>query len=102
MISLTPAKAVVRRRGGQPDRPRKTIPTCRDEVVAALVGLSVRTGTDVFTGGQVYAEMLSAGTRYPKSTVLKTMQRMKEAPERPPYARLERVGTAGFPLITNP
>jgi hypothetical protein len=73
-------------------------PTCHDEVLAAVVALTERTGRDGFTGGQIYAEMLSAGTQYPKSTVLKTMQRMKAAPTRPPYARLERVGTSGFRL----
>lgn len=98
MISLTPAKTVVRRHGGKPDRPSKAVPTCRDEVLAVLTGLTERTGNDVFTGGEVHAEMAGAGTRYSKSTVLKTMQRMKTAPSRPPYFRLKRVGTSGFRL----
>ena len=67
--------------------------------MAALVGLAERTGKEVFTGGEVHAEMAETGTRYPKSTVLKTIQRMKEPPDRPPYARLERIGTSGFRLM---
>lgn len=67
--------------------------------MAALVSLAARSRADVFTGDQVYAEMLSRGTKYSKSTALKTMQRMKKRPERPPYARPERVGTAGFRLV---
>jgi len=71
---------------------------CRHEIAAALVGLTERTGEGAFTGGQIYAEMVSAGTEYSKSAVLKTLQRMKEAPIRPPYERLERVGRSGFRL----
>ena len=39
------------------------------------------------------------GTIYAESTVFKTMQRMKEAPGRPPYTRLQRVGRQGFRLV---
>jgi len=46
---------------------------CRHEIAAALVGLTERTGEGAFTGGQIYAEMVSAGTEYSKSAVLKTL-----------------------------
>jgi hypothetical protein len=72
--------------------------TCRDSVISALLGLAERTSRDVFTGGQVYTEMLSKGANYSKSTVLKTMQRMKEPPDRAPYIRLVRDGRSGFRL----
>jgi len=53
----------------------------------------------VFTAGEVYAEMLVAGTSYSESTAFKTMQRMKDPATRPPYAQLERVGSSGFRLL---
>jgi hypothetical protein len=71
---------------------------CRDEVAAALVALQDRTGQQVFTVREVYAEMLSAGTGYAESTALKTMQRMKWPPERPPYIQFGKVGPRGFGL----
>ena len=71
--------------------------TCRDEVAAALTALRGR-GQQVFTVQAVYAEMAAAGTRYAQSTVLKTMQRMKQRPGRPPFVRLSRSGTGGFRL----
>ena len=70
--------------------------SCRDEVAASLVVLGGRTGQQVFTGREVYAEVLAAGTRYAESTVFKTMQRMKAAPRRSPMMRLERVEGAGL------
>ncbi len=100
MISLTPANTPVRRRASKPAG--ATSPTCRDEVVAALVRLADRTGDEVFTGGQIYSEMLRVSTRYTKSTVLKTMQRMKEPPSGRPYARLQQVRGVGFRLVGRP
>jgi hypothetical protein len=84
---------------GQPIRigGRKPVaPTCREEVLAAL---GTRGGREVFTVCEVYAEMVAAGTRYAEVTVVKTMQRMKTPPARPPYARLERAGRAGFRIV---
>jgi hypothetical protein len=46
----------------------------------------------VFTVRDVYAEMVAAGTRYVKSTVFKTMQRMKEPLERPPVLCMRQSG----------
>ena len=78
---------------------RKSVtPTCRDEVLAAFTILETRCLRPVFSVGEVYAEMVAEGTRYAESTVAKTMQRMKNSPARPPYARLERAGRAGFRL----
>jgi hypothetical protein len=70
--------------------------SCRDEVVSALHALHVRTGTQVFTVRDVYAEMVAEGTGYAESTVFKTMQRMKETPKRPPLVQLERAESEGF------
>jgi hypothetical protein len=42
--------------------------------------------------------MWGCGTSYVEATVSKAMQRMKELPPRPPYARLERIGRRGFRL----
>jgi hypothetical protein len=73
--------------------------SCRDEVLSAIVALGEREGRDVFTVRQVYAEMQSRDTDYAWSTVLKTMQRMKDEPIRPPYERLERIPRKGFRLL---
>jgi len=73
--------------------------SCRDEVLAALETLSAQDKKQVFTVREVYAEMRRGGTSYAEPTVFKTMQRMKEAPVRPPYAHLERVGREGFRLL---
>lgn len=80
-------------------RHRFTAPTCREAVVDALDALLLRTGGDTFTVRQVHAEILAAGARYAESTTFKTMQRMKQEPARPPFARLERVGRAGFRVV---
>jgi hypothetical protein len=42
--------------------------------------------------------MVAAGCAYTEAVAFKTMQRMKAAPVRPPLARLERFGRAGFRL----
>ena len=72
--------------------------SCRDEVVAAIRLLAERTGQQVFTVPEVYAEMVAAGTGYAESTVFKTIQRMKVPPERPPFVRLQNVEPCGFRL----
>lgn len=46
--------------------------------------------------------MVAAGTGYAEPTVFKTIQRMKAAPRRPPFVRLERAGLAGFQLADSP
>ena len=77
---------------------RFAAPTCRDAVVAAFQARGTRTGADTFTVRQVHAEMVAAGCAYTEAVAFKTMQRMKAAPVRPPLARLERFGRAGFRL----
>jgi hypothetical protein len=72
---------------------------CRDEVAASLAVLWDRTGQQVFTVREVYAEMLAAGTRYAESTVFKTMQRMKAPAGAAPWIVLEQTG-AGFRAST--
>jgi hypothetical protein len=72
---------------------------CRDEVAASLGVLWDRTGQQVFTACEVYAEMLAAGTRFAESTVFKTMQRMKVPAGRAPWIVLEQTG-AGFRVST--
>ncbi len=73
--------------------------SCRDEVAAALADLQDRTGQQLFTVREVYAEMLAAGTSYAESTVFKTMQRMKAPAGRAPWIILEQTG-AGFRVST--
>jgi hypothetical protein len=73
-------------------------PTCRDEVLAAMHGLANRTGREVFTVARVFDEMDRAGTSYKRSTVYKTMQRMKSAGEGNGHRSLERKGPLGFRL----
>lgn len=79
---------------------KSALPTCRDEVLAAMGSLGARTGTEVFTACEVFAEMASAGTEYAEATVFKTMQSTREAPARPPYTRLERIAKEGFRLAS--
>ena len=76
------------------------LPVCRAEVLAAFAALSARSGRQLFTVREVYAEMRECGTSYAEATVSKTMQRMEELPTRLPYVRLERVGRRGFRLET--
>ena len=67
--------------------------------MAALSGLAVPGGKQVFTVREVYEQMLTTGTSYTESTVFKTMQRMKAPAARPPYVQLERGATGGFHLL---
>ncbi len=79
--------------------PKPSVATCRDEVVRALGALSARTGADAFTRGEIFREMVAAGTGYAEGNVFKTIQRMKRGSRRPPHARVERVGPSGFRLL---
>jgi hypothetical protein len=80
-------------------RRRPAQASCRDEVGACLETLYGRTGQQVFTIRDVYAEMLATGTRYAESTVFKTIQRMKAPAGRAPWIVLEQTG-AGFRVST--
>ncbi|MDA8372822.1 MAG: hypothetical protein M0Z91_00965 [Actinomycetota bacterium] len=63
---------------------KPALPACRDEVLAALEALSAQSARQVFTVREVFVEMAECGMRYAESTVLETMQRMKEPPTWPP------------------
>jgi len=78
---------------------RPTLSTCRDEVLAAITSLSGAPRKQVFTVREVFDRMAECGTTYAEGTVVKTMQRMKEPPTRPPYLRLERVDRQGCRLL---
>jgi hypothetical protein len=56
---------------------RRTALTCRDEVLAAIDELEAREGLETFTVRQIAAEMMAAGSAYKKSTITKTIQRMR-------------------------
>jgi hypothetical protein len=68
------------------------VPSCRDEVVAAVEALGVGGGMPVFTVGGVHAAMVSCGSAWSRETIAKTMLRMTRPARRPPFLRLARVG----------
>jgi hypothetical protein len=68
------------------------LPTCRDEVVAAIEALAVGGGELVFTVEMVFGAMVSCGSLWSRATVAKTMLRMTRPARRPPYLRLDRLG----------
>lgn len=78
-------------------RRESATPACRDEVLKAMVRLEDQTDDGVFTAGRIFAEMVRRGTSYRRSTVSKTMQRMKE-PDVGGRVYLQRVGLQGFRL----
>ena len=66
---------------GQPMfvRARKKVElTCRDEVLSAIAALSRQDGGTIFNAHEVYAEMVTRKTKYPRNTVFTTMRRMTE------------------------
>jgi len=69
---------------------KPAIPTCRDEVVAAVEALVAGGGAPVFTVEVVHAAMDSCGSAWSRETVAKTMLRMTRPARRPPYLQLER------------
>ena len=69
------------------------VPTCRDEVVAAVEKMADGGGEPVFSVEMVHAAMVSCGSRWSRATVAKTMLRMTRPARRPPYLQLNRVGT---------
>lgn len=79
----------------------RKVASCRDEIVAALTALSARDAQQAFTVSQVHAEMHARGSSRTEPTIRKTMRRMKEDPARPPYSRLERVGSTGFRIAAS-
>ena len=69
---------------------KPAIPTCRDEVVAAIEALVAGGGAPVFTVENVHAAMVSCGSAWSRETVAKTMLRITRPARRPPYLELER------------
>jgi hypothetical protein len=71
---------------------KPTVPTCRDEVVAAVEALVAGGGEQGFTVENVHAAMVSCGCSWSRETVAKTMLRMTRPARRFPYLELARVG----------
>ena len=69
---------------------KPAIPTCRDEVVAAIEALVAGGGAPVFTVENVHGATVSCGSAWSRETVAKTMLRMTRPARRPPYLELER------------
>ncbi len=67
------------------------MPTCRDEVVAAVEALDVGGEGPFFTVERVHGAMVSCGSPWSRETVAKTMLRMTRPARRPPFLRLARV-----------
>jgi hypothetical protein len=77
----------------------RTLPNCRDGVIAAFEELIERHGDRPFTARQVYEQMSECGTSYAELTVCTAMKRMKERDPRRPDVKLERAGKSGFRLV---
>jgi hypothetical protein len=77
----------------------RTLPNCRDEVIAAFEELSERHGDQLFTGREVYEQMRERGTSYKELTVYTVIQRLKEPDPRRPDVLLARSGKSGFRLV---
>jgi hypothetical protein len=77
----------------------RTLPNCRDEVIAAFKELIERHGDRPFTAREVYEEMNEQGTSYAELTVCTAMKRMKAPDPRRPEVTLERAGKSGFRLV---
>jgi hypothetical protein len=72
------------------------VPTCRDEVARAVEALAVGGAQGVLTVEMVYDAMAACGFLWSRATVAKTMLRMTRPVRRPPYLRLDRVGTGHY------
>jgi hypothetical protein len=81
-------------------RRKRTLPNCRDEVLAALKTLIAEHGDRPFPVREVYARMREVGTSYAELTVYKAMQQMKRPDPRLPDIKLERIGREGFRLAS--
>lgn len=57
---------------------KKVESSCRDEVLAAIAVLSRHDEGAIFNAHEVYAEMVTRKTKYPRNTVFTTMRRMTE------------------------
>ena len=77
----------------------RTLPNCRDEVIAAFEELIERHGDRPFTAREVYKRMRERSTSYAELTACTAMKRMKESDPRRPDISLARVGKTGFRLV---
>jgi hypothetical protein len=77
----------------------RTLPNCRDEVIAAFEELIERNGDRPFTAREVYEQMREQGSSYAELTACTAMKRMKEPDPRRPDVLLERAGKSGFRLV---
>jgi len=71
---------------------KPAVPTCRDEVVAAVEARFAGGGAPVFTVENAHAAMVSCGSAWPRQTVAKTLLQMTRPARRAPYLQLERAG----------
>ena len=78
---------------------KRTLPNCRDEVLAALDSLMIEHGHSPFLVREGHERMVALNTSYAEPTAYKAMQRMKRPDPRLSGVRLERVGAEGFRLI---
>jgi hypothetical protein len=77
----------------------RTLPNCRDEVIAAFEELIERHGDRPFTAREVYEQMREQGTSYAELTACTAMQRMKRSDPRRQDVLLARDGKSGFRLV---
>ena len=81
----------------------RTLPNCRDEVIAAFEELIEHHGNRPFTCREGYEQMRERGTSYAELTASTAMQRMKEPDPRRPGVSLVRVpGKSGYQLVRAP
>lgn len=81
---------------------KPTVPTCRDEIVAALHALSANGASDeteTISVADVHGQMHNSGTAYPERTVRRAMSRMTSESIRPPHLRLESVGRGIYRVV---
>jgi len=77
----------------------RTLPNCRDEVIAAIEELIEHCGDRPFTAREVYEQMCERGTSYAELTACTAMKRMKGPDPRRPDVLLTRAGKSGFRLV---
>jgi len=77
----------------------RTLPNCRDEVIAAFEELIERHGDRFFTVREIYEQMRERGTSYAELTACTAMKRMKQPDPRRPDVLLKRAGKSGSRLV---
>jgi len=77
----------------------RTLPNCRDEVIAAFEELIERHGDRPFTVREIYEQMRERGTSYAELTAYTAMKRMKQPDPRRPDVLLKPAGKSGSRLV---